>query len=92
MVGYYDNEDRLIARLRRIEGQVRGIQRMVEEQTYCIDILTQITAITGGLNKVAVSLLEDHLGHCVAESLRAGADADAQVREAALAVQRLLRA
>ncbi len=59
---------------------------------YCIDILTQITAITGALNKVAVSLLEDHLGHCVADSLVAGADADANVREAALAVQRLLRA
>ena len=92
MVGYDDNKDRLLVRLRRIEGQVRGIQRMVQENTYCIDILTQITAITGALNKVAVSLLEDHLGHCVADSLVVGADADAKVREAALAVQRLLRA
>jgi DNA-binding FrmR family transcriptional regulator len=92
MVGYYDNKDALLARLRRIEGQVRGIQRMVEEDAYCIDILTQITAITGASNKVAVSLLEDHLGHCVAESLASGADAEAKVKEAALAVQRLLRA
>ncbi len=92
MVGYGDNKDRLVVRLRRIEGQVRGIQRMVQEDTYCIDVLTQITAITGALNKVAVSLLEDHLGHCVADSLVAGADPDANVREAALAVQRLLRA
>ena len=92
MVGYHANKDSLHLRLRRIEGQVRGIQRMVEEDTYCIDILTQITAITGALNKVAVSLLEDHLGHCVADSLAAGADVDAKVKEAALAVQRLLRA
>jgi len=92
MVGYYENKDGLLARLRRIEGQVRGIQRMVEEDAYCIDILTQITAITGASNKVAVSLLEDHLRHCVAESLAEGTDAGAKVNEAALAVQRLLRA
>ena len=92
MAGYYENKASLGLRLKRIEGQVRGIQRMVESDTYCIDILTQITAITGALNKVAVSLLEDHLGHCVADSLVAGSDADAYVREAALAVQRLLRA
>jgi len=92
MVGYHENKDGLLTRLRRIEGQVRGIQRMVQEEAYCIDILTQITAITGALNKVAVSLLEDHLRHCVAESLAGGTDAGVKVNEAALAVRRLLRA
>ena len=92
MVGYYDNKDALGVRLRRIEGQVRGIQRLVEDDTYCIDILTQITAITGALNKVAVSLLEDHLAHCVADSITDGEDSGEKVREATAAVQRLLRA
>jgi DNA-binding FrmR family transcriptional regulator len=92
MVGYYDDKEELLTRLRRIEGQVRGIQRMVGTDTYCIDILTQITAITGALNKVAVSLLEDHLEHCVADSIAGGEDAEAKVREATAAVQRLLRA
>jgi CsoR family transcriptional regulator, copper-sensing transcriptional repressor len=92
MVGYSNDKAQLRVRLRRIEGQVRGIQRMVEEDSYCIDILTQITAITGALNKVAVSLLEDHLGHCVADSIAGGEDADAKVKEASAAVQRLLRA
>jgi CsoR family transcriptional regulator, copper-sensing transcriptional repressor len=92
MPGYYDSKDDLLTRLRRIEGQVRGIQRLVGEDTYCIDILTQITAIKAGLNKVAVSLLADHLGHCVAESIAAGHDADAKVDEATAAVDRLLKA
>jgi DNA-binding FrmR family transcriptional regulator len=92
MVGYYDDKEELLTRLRRIEGQVRGIQRMVGTDTYCIDILTQITAITGALNKVAVSLLEDHLGHCVADSIAGGEDAETKVKEATAAVQRLLRA
>ena len=60
MVGYYEDKEQLGIRLRRIEGQVRGIQRMVENDSYCIDIMTQISAITGALNRVAVSLLEEH--------------------------------
>jgi DNA-binding FrmR family transcriptional regulator len=92
MAGYYENKDVLRRRLRRIEGQVRGVQRMVEADTYCIDILTQITAINGALNKVAVALLEDHLAHCVADSITSGQDGDAKVKEAAQAVERLLRA
>jgi DNA-binding FrmR family transcriptional regulator len=91
MAGYYENKDVLRRRLRRIEGQVRGIQRMVEADTYCIDILTQITAINGALNKVAVALLEDHLAHCVADSITSGRGGDAEVKEAARAVERLLK-
>ena len=92
MAGYYESKDDLLARLRRIEGQVRGIQRLVEEDTYCIDILTQITAIKAGLNKVAVSLLGDHLGHCVADSIAQGHGGEAKVEEATAAVDRLLKA
>ena len=92
MAGYYENKDALGLRLRRIEGQVRGIQRMVDSDAYCIDILTQITAITGAMNKVAVALLEDHLAHCVTESIESGRDGEAKVKEAAQAIERLLRA
>jgi DNA-binding FrmR family transcriptional regulator len=92
MAGYYENKASLGLRLKRIEGQVRGIQRMVESDTYCIDILTQITAISGALNKVAVALLEDHLAHCVTESIESGEGGEAKVKEAAQAVERLLRA
>jgi DNA-binding FrmR family transcriptional regulator len=92
MPGYYESKDDLLARLRRIEGQVRGVQRLIDTDTYCIDILTQITAIRAGLNKVAVSLLGDHLGHCVADSIATGGDAEAKVDEATAAVDRLLRA
>jgi DNA-binding FrmR family transcriptional regulator len=91
MAGYYDNKEHLEKRLRRIEGQVRGVQRMVESDVYCIDILTQISAINGALNKVAVVLLEDHLGHCVADSITSGEGAEAKVKEAAHAVERLLK-
>jgi CsoR family transcriptional regulator, copper-sensing transcriptional repressor len=91
MAGYYENKDQLERRLRRIEGQVRGVQRMVESDEYCIDILTQISAINAALNKVAVALLEDHIGHCVADSITSGVDADAKVKEAAQAVERLLK-
>ena len=74
-----------LKRLRRIEGQVRGLQRMVEEDTYCIDVLTQISAATRALQAVAVGLLQDHLGHCVTPGHRAGwtLDAEAKVKEAA---------
>ena len=83
MHGYVDDKDAILKRLRRIEGQVRGLQRMVEEDTYCIDVLTQISAATKALQSVAIELLEDHLGHCVAEATRKGGEeADAKVREA----------
>jgi CsoR family transcriptional regulator, copper-sensing transcriptional repressor len=91
MAGYYENKDVLGRRLRRIEGQVRGIQRMVEADSYCIDILTQITAINGALDKVAVALFQDHLAHCVADSIASGHDGDVKVKEAAQAVERLLK-
>ena len=92
MHGYVDDKDAILKRLRRIEGQVRGLQRMVEEDTYCIDVLTQISAATKALQSVAIELLEDHLGHCVAEATRKGGDeADAKVREASDAIARLVR-
>jgi DNA-binding FrmR family transcriptional regulator len=90
--GYYENKDHLRARLRRIEGQVRGIQRMVEDDEYCIDILTQISAASSALKKVSVTLLEDHLRHCVAEGTgTTGAKREAKVTEAADAIDRLLK-
>lgn len=80
----------LLSRLRRIEGQVRGVHRMVEEDTYCIDVLTQISAATRALQAVAIGLLEGHLGHCVADAAREG-DATAKVKEASDAIARLVR-
>ena len=91
MRGYSASKDELLARLARVEGQVRGIERMVEQDRYCIDILTQISAINAALNKVAVALLEDHLGHCVADSITSGEGAEAKVKEAAQAVERFLK-
>jgi DNA-binding FrmR family transcriptional regulator len=92
MIGYIDNKEEILKRLRRAEGQVRGIQRMVEEDTYCIDVLTQVSAATKALETVALSLLEDHLGHCVAEATaEGGAVADEKIREATAAVARLVR-
>jgi DNA-binding FrmR family transcriptional regulator len=92
MPGYTQDKQALGKRLRRIEGQVRGLQRMVEEDTYCIDVLTQISAATKALEAVALSLLEDHLRHCVQEAVTAGGpDADAKITEAAEAVRRLVR-
>ena len=87
--GYYENKDNVLARLRRIEGQVRGLQRMVEEDSYCIDILTQITAATAALKKTAVALLDDHMRHCVANSTQEG-DKD-MVSEATAAIERLVK-
>ena len=90
--GYSDHKDAVAKRLRRIEGQVRGLQRMVEEDKYCIDVLTQISAATSALRAVALELLEDHLGHCVAHAAVAGGpQAQAKVREAAAAVERLVK-
>ena len=92
MRGYTEDKDALQKRLRRIEGQVRGLQRMVDEDTYCIDILTQISAATKALEAVALNLLEDHLRHCVHEAITTGGpDAEVKITEAADAVRRLVR-
>jgi len=86
-----DSED-LLKRLRRIEGQVRGLQQMVEDGRYCIDILTQISAATKALQSVAMGLLDDHLRHCVADAVAAGGpEADKKLNEATAAVARLIR-
>ena len=82
--GYVENKDALVKRLHRIEGQVRGIERMVEEERYCIDILTQIAAVTTALESVSVKLLEDHVRHCVAGALASGDEAEAQAKAAEL--------
>ncbi|MBO0807517.1 MAG: metal-sensitive transcriptional regulator [Actinobacteria bacterium] len=90
--GYSGKKDAVGNRLRRIEGQVRGLQRMVAEDQYCIDVLTQISATTKALQAVALELLQDHLGHCVAQAIEAGGpEADEKVREAAAAIGRLVR-
>lgn len=90
--GYTATKDDLLKRLRRAEGQVRGIARMVEEDKYCIDILTQVSAATKALESVALSLLADHLSHCVAEaSAEGGAVADEKIREANEAIARMVR-
>ncbi|WP_166872605.1 metal-sensitive transcriptional regulator [Salinibacterium sp. ZJ450] len=90
--GYVNNKDELLKRLRRAEGQVRGIQRMVDEDVYCIDILTQVSAATKALETVALQLLDDHLSHCVAAATREGGDvADAKIKEASAAIARLVR-
>jgi DNA-binding FrmR family transcriptional regulator len=90
--GYSEDKDAVLKRLRRIEGQIRGLQRMVEEDTYCIDVLTQISAATKALESVALELLDDHLGHCVREAVAAGGpEADAKVAEASAAIARLVR-
>jgi DNA-binding FrmR family transcriptional regulator len=92
MVGYENDKAEVQRRLRRIEGQVRGLQRMVDEDTYCIDVLTQISAATKALQAVALALLDDHLSHCVAEALtEGGAVAHEKVAEASAAVARLVR-
>jgi DNA-binding FrmR family transcriptional regulator len=88
MRGYYEDKAEMLARLRRIEGQVRGLQRMVENDEYCIDILTQVSAASNGLKKVAVGLLEDHMRHCVANQSEDGKD---MIREATAAVERLVK-
>lgn len=92
MNGYESNKDDLLKRLRRAEGQVRGIARMVEEDKYCIDILTQVSAATKALETVALSLLGDHLSHCVAEASAEGGHVAAEkIREANEAIARLVR-
>ena len=92
MRGYTQDKDAYLKRLRRIEGQVRGLQRMVEEDVYCIDVLTQVSAVTRALQAVALGLLEDHLGHCVTQAVeQGGPEAEAKVKEATAAVSRLVR-
>lgn len=90
---YWYGADRqaLLGRLRRIEGQIRGLHRMVEQDTYCIDILTQISAATRALQAVAVGLLEGHLAHCVVDAARDGGDPTEKVKEATNAIARLVR-
>ena len=90
--GYSANKSAHLKRLRRVEGQVRGLQRMVEADTYCIEVLTQVSAATRALESVALLLLEEHLGHCVTDAIAAGGDdAEAKVREASAAIARLVR-
>jgi DNA-binding FrmR family transcriptional regulator len=90
--GYSDTKDAQLKRLRRIEGQVRGIARMVEEDTYCIDVLTQVSAATKALEAVALGLLDEHLKHCVANAIEAGGEeADAKIAEASAAIARLVK-
>jgi len=92
VVGYSENKQAVQRRLRRIEGQVRGLQRMVEQDAYCIDVLTQVSAATRALQSVALELLGDHLTHCVQEALVSGGpDATAKVEEARAAIERLVR-
>jgi CsoR family transcriptional regulator, copper-sensing transcriptional repressor len=92
MTGYTGSKDDYLKRLRRIEGQVRGIARMVDEDTYCIDVLTQVSAVTKALQAVSIGLVEDHLAHCVVEAARSSDDqGQAKVREAADAIARLVR-
>ena len=90
--GYTEDKDSYLRRLRRIEGQVRGLQRMVDDDVYCIDVLTQVSAVTRALQAVALGLLEDHLGHCVTQAVeQGGPEAEEKVREAAAAISRLVR-
>ncbi len=92
MRGYSDNKDDHLTRLRRIEGQVRGLQRMIDEDDYCIDVLTQIASVTKALQKVGLGLLDEHVRHCVMEAAASGRDTgDEKVQEAVEAVARLLR-
>ncbi|ARX84541.1 MULTISPECIES: metal-sensitive transcriptional regulator [Streptomyces] len=90
--GYHKQKDEHLKRLRRIEGQIRGLQRMVEEDVYCIDILTQVSAGTKALQSFALQLLEEHLRHCVADAaVKGGDEIDAKVEEATKAIARMLR-
>ncbi|TDN90517.1 metal-sensitive transcriptional regulator [Microbacterium sp. BK668] len=90
--GYITDKDRYLNRMKRIEGQARGIHKMVEEEKYCIDILTQISALTSALEAVAIALLDDHLKHCVLDAAKlGGAEADAKIAEATQAIARLVR-
>jgi DNA-binding FrmR family transcriptional regulator len=92
MAGYATDKAAIGRRLKRIEGQIRGLERMVEHDTYCIDVLTQVAAATSALRAVALALLDDHLSHCVRDAVaEGGAGADAKLAEAHAAIQRLVR-
>jgi DNA-binding FrmR family transcriptional regulator len=92
VAGYSDKKDLVLKRLRRIEGQVRGLERMVEGESYCIEVLTQISATTRALEAVALELLDDHLAHCVRQAVSGGgAEADDKIAEASAAIARLVR-
>jgi DNA-binding FrmR family transcriptional regulator len=92
MPGYEMSKADYVTRLRRIEGQVRGLQRMIEQDQYCIDVLTQVSAVTKALQSVAIGLLDEHLNHCVTQAItEGGAAAEDKVREASAAVARLVR-
>ncbi len=93
MRGYSLDKDNYLKRLRRIEGQVRGLQRMIEEDKYCIDVLTQVSAVTSALHSVAIGLLDEHVRHCVTDAAQ-GDDSDEAARmvtEATRAIERLIR-
>lgn len=90
--GYISNKENYLKRLRRIEGQARGLQGMVEDDQYCIDILTQVAAMTSALQAVALGLLHDHLDHCVRDAVVAGGpELDTKIQEASAAIARLVR-
>jgi DNA-binding FrmR family transcriptional regulator len=93
MRGYTMNKDDYTKRLRRIEGQVRGIQRLIDDDTYCIDVLTQVSAATKALQSVAVQLLDDHLRHCVASAVQSDDRAESEriITEASRAIERLVK-
>jgi DNA-binding FrmR family transcriptional regulator len=92
MHGYTEHKEDVLARLRKVEGQVRGIERMVAEDKYCIDILTQVSAATKALQSFSLELLDEHMAHCLVDAARAGGpEADAKVREASDAIARLVR-
>jgi DNA-binding FrmR family transcriptional regulator len=88
--GYSENKQKVLTRLRRIEGQVRGIEKMVEEERYCIDVLTQVAAAKAALESVSLALLDDHMLHCVADAIKTG-DGTEKVREVSAAIGRLVR-
>ncbi|MBO0609745.1 metal-sensitive transcriptional regulator [Myceligenerans salitolerans] len=91
--GYASDKEAYLKRMRRIEGQVRGIAKMIDKDAYCIDVLTQVSAVTKALQAVSLALVEDHIGHCVVDAAKAGDDdaAAAKVREASEAIGRLVR-
>ncbi|MBB4920456.1 metal-sensitive transcriptional regulator [Streptosporangium saharense] len=92
MHGYSGDKQAYLTRLRRVEGQIRGLQRMVDEDAYCIDVLTQVSAATRALQAVALGLLEDHISHCVADAVSSGGpEAQEKIKEASAAIARLVR-
>ncbi len=92
MAGYSSTRDQHLTRLRRVEGQIRGIAKMVEDDKYCIDILTQVSAATKALQSVALGLLDEHMAHCVVDAARTGGPVqDQKLKEASEAIARLVR-